>query len=399
MPGQSKHNPYLKQPNERARLGKRTLVARVTGTAATGESAPFAWVADPAPPAAAAAEPTEPAAPDTILGQKAPAAIDETMDDVKTSQHNVDQVAVTTSSPTAEQEEKQPAPVAAATATAAEDDAPPAGRPTAPHSHVSSLEAPFALDVSDAAEAKVNDCDPIERKGKRMALAKPSMTDNKVADAAPAAGMRSTSTHAPSQKAHIAPPESVAPFATASSAEESSKPLQQQHNHNHNKVGGGAADEAPPAGRSSVAFKASHKAHTVPPEVAAMARSAPWDTSWQPSPEPRRQKRKQQQQQQPPSDSLPPQAQPVAQPPIQQQQQEQAAGRPAPRSTHQSTPTCTELLPTCTGNTRRARALPPNSPRTYPVRTNASPPSTGLTILAGARRRDLKPCWLATNAC
>ena len=61
--------------------------------------------------------------------------------------------------------------------------------------------------------------------------------------------------------------------------------------------------------------------------------------------------------------------------------------------------TCTELPPTCTGNTRRARALPPNSPRTYPVRTNASPPSTGLTILAGARRRDLKPCWLATNAC
>jgi hypothetical protein len=30
------------------------------------------------------------------------------------------------------------------------------------------------------------------------------------------------------------------------------------------------------------------------------------------------------------------------------------------------------------------------------MRTNASPPSTGLTILG---RRDLKRCWLATNAC
>ena len=34
-----------------------------------------------------------------------------------------------------------------------------------------------------------------------------------------------------------------------------------------------------------------------------------------------------------------------------------------------------------------------------PMRTNDSPPSTGLTILAGAHRRDLKRCWLATNAC
>ena len=77
-----------------------------------------------------------------------------------------------------------------------------------------------------------------------------------------------------------------------------------------------------------------------------------------------------------------------------------AAGRPAPRSTHQSTPTSH-------AQSSRPPARAPHEVHGHcpellthiPMRTNDSPPSTGLTILAGAHRRDLKRCWLATNAC
>ena len=51
---------------------------------------------------------------------------------------------------------------------------------------------------------------------------------------------------------------------------------------------------------------------------------------------------------------------------------------------------------------------PPTHPPTPPTRVRSCPPtccrvlrapSAGLTMLAGTPRRDLKRCWLATNAC
>ena len=58
---------------------------------------------------------------------------------------------------------------------------------------------------------------------------------------------------------------------------------------------------------------------------------------------------------------------------------------------------------TCTEHTReRTTKCTDTAPRILthiPVRTNASPSSAGLAILAGSPRRDLKRCWLATNAC
>ena len=59
--------------------------------------------------------------------------------------------------------------------------------------------------------------------------------------------------------------------------------------------------------------------------------------------------------------------------------------------------TCTEH--TLRGHHTKCTDTAPRILTHIPVRTNASPSSAGLAILAGSPRRDLKRCWLATNAC
>lgn len=274
-----RQNTYVKQPNERAKLGKRSLVARTTNAAATGQNAPFAWMA----------EETKPIDDVCIAQPEVLAATNE----ANTAAEEVAVVAFTSS-------EVEPA----APASANDDeitDAPAAGMPTAPHSSANSLTAPFAVDISEEASSEMI-------RNTKRAIVAPAAAPTADADA-PAAGMRSMAVTGMSKKAHIPPPEAAAPrapapFAWTASGEEmaeGSSPSKRKRGGNAAATSmvdtGGAADEAPAAGmRSSAAPTASHKAMR-PPEAPATASSAPWDTSWQPSPE-KRQKHRQQQQQQ-----------------------------------------------------------------------------------------------------